>query len=183
MEKRRRRNRKWISRLIILVLLIVAAVVCFLVWDNYFNDKKEQSVDVDTQKIEEKESEVVEVEQETDSSNIEEKKETVQYDGDNPNNSDELTGVITYAAASGDDLLIRVNIDQYLSEGSCELRLVLENDVNVYSDKVDIVSSAMTSTCEGFNIPLSVIGGGNYKIYINMMSGNMTGVINGEVSV
>lgn len=182
MVQRRRRSKKWISWLIILILLIAAVFVVYQVWDNYFNDKKEpETTEID--KKEETKQEENKVEPENITPEPEEKKENTQYEGENPNTSASLSGAITYAAASGNDLFIRLNIDQYLSGGNCSLRLVLEDDVVVYSETVNIVSSASTATCEGFNIPLSKIGSGNYKIYVNLESNGKTGTINGEVSI
>ena len=43
MPKRRRRNKKWTSRLIFLVLLIIAGIIVYLVWDGYFNDKEDKN--------------------------------------------------------------------------------------------------------------------------------------------
>ena len=182
MVQRRRRSKKWISWLIILVLLVAAVIVAYQVWDNYFNDKKEPETTEVDKKEEEKQNEN-KVEPENTTPEPEEKKENIQYEGEDPNVGASLTGAITYAAVSGTNILIRVNIDQYLSSGSCELRLVKEGDVNAYSDTANIISSATTATCEGFNVPLSSVSSGNYNIYINLTSGDKTGVINGEVNV
>ena len=183
---RRRRSKKWISWLIILVLLIAAIIVAYQVWDNYFNDKKESETSKETDKEETKKEEPKNEPEENhgvDGGEQTKKEETVQYEGENPNTNSELTGAITYAAVSGNNVLIRINIDQYLSSGSCEIRLVKEGDLNVYSDVANIVNSASTSTCEGFNIPLSKVGSGNYVIYVNLKSGDKSGTINGEVNI
>lgn len=181
MARRRKRSKKWISWLIILILVIAAGVVVYLVWDNYFNDDKGRSEEQQTEIVdknadnesEQKETEQVEVK----------KEEVVQYEGENPNTAAELTGVVTYAGLVGDKLTIRVNINQYLSGGSCALRLVFEDDVNVYSETVNIVNSASTSTCEGFDVPRTGLAGGKYSIIINLDSDGKTGVINGEVNL
>ena len=112
-----------------------------------------------------------------------EKEEVVQYEGENPNSATDLTGVVTYAGLVGDKLTIRVNINQYLSGGSCALRLLYEDDINVYSETVNIVNSASTSTCEGFDVPRTGLAGGKYSIIINLASDGKTGVINGEVNL
>lgn len=181
MTQKRRRSKRWLYWLLMLILLIAAGVVIYLIYDNYFNDnKKDENRSMEVVTVEE----IVEQEtkEEAEDSEPEEQK-AVQYDGEDPNTGESLTGVITYAAVSGSELYVRLNIDQYLSGGSCEIRLVREDDINVYSETVNIVSSASTATCEGFNIPLSKIGSGNYKIYVNLESGDKSGTVNGEVNI
>ena len=172
---RRRRSRKRISWIIILILLISAGIVCYLVWENYFKEsapviEEETSIDIDREEDIEK------------NEPMEKKEEVIQYDGENPNETDELSGVVTYAGVAGDKLIIRVNIDQFLSGGSCKLRLVLEGDVEVYGDEADIIDSASTATCAGFDVPINGLSG-KYDIYINLSSGGKVGTINGEVSL
>lgn len=181
MAKRRRRSKKWISWLLGLILLIAAGVVIYLVWDSYFNEekviKREGTEVVEAERVEkEQEEEQKEVK------NTEEKKEVILYEGGDPNEAEELSGVVTYAGVSGDNLMIRVNIDQYLSEGSCNL-ILTKDGVATYGDAAAIVSSAATATCEGFNVPVSGIGSGNYEIVIKLNSGGKVGTINGEVNI
>ena len=182
MARRRKRSKSWISWLIILILLIAACVMVYLVWDSYFNDDKEKPQVDETEKVEEK-TEPVEGEFEPEAEKVEQKEEIIQYDGENPNQGSDITGVVTYAGVSGGKLMIRVNINQYLSGGSCALRLLFENDVVMYSDTASVVDSASTSTCEGFDVPTAGLSSGNYKIIINVDSGAKTGVINGEVNL
>ena len=188
-QKRKRKNNKHVYVIIMLVLLLVAGLVTYFVWNTYFdkkadggNKQEETSVeDKDEKKNEGKGStdvketrEVVEKEKE--------KEQVMTYEGDNPNNADELTGVVTYAGVSpdGGELVIRVNIDQYLGNGNCELNLV-QGGV-VYKDTASIAASASTATCEGFNV--STVGlSGNYSIVIYLNSGGKTGTINGEVNI
>ena len=89
---------------------------------------------------------------------------------------------MTYAGVSGDVLMIRVNRDQYLAEGNCELNLI-RNGTVIYSDTTGIVTAATTATCEGFNVPISSLSNGNYQIVINLSSDNKTGTISGEVNI
>ena len=178
MARKRKRSKKWISWLIMLILLVAACVMVYLVWDNYFRDDMKKGGE------EPEPAEVVDNKTEDDTTEDqkpEEKEEIVQYEGENPNNAGELTGVVTYAGVTGEKLVIRVNINQYLSGGSCSLRLVFEDDVAVLEETAQIVDSASTSTCEGFDIPTAGLQSGNYRIYIGLTSGGKTGMINGEV--
>ena len=175
-RKKNKKSKKLLSVVLFLVLFIAAGVVAYLVWDGYFKEEK-------------KEDESSEVEEAVDDEEggkgaageeIVEKEPVVQYEGADPNEAEDLTGVITYAAVSGDNLMIRVNIDQYLDSGSCELSLV-QGGVK-YSDIANI-SSVTTATCEGFNVPVSELGSGNYQIIIKLSSGGKTGTIKGEANI
>ena len=76
-------------------------------------------------------------------------------------------------------MIIRMSINQYLGSGVCSLTL------GDYSSTVNISPSASTSTCEGFDIPLSDLGNlsGKVNFTINLQSGDKTGTITGEVSL
>lgn len=183
--RRRRRSRKWISWLVFLVLLISAGVVCYLVWDNYFNDGKtegqENQEQVDDEQSKEDDNKRIDNNTAEGDDKVDDKK-VIQYEGDDPNLSEELSGSVTYAGVLDDRIIVRVNIDQYLSEGDCELSLLSDGDV-VYNESVNITNSASTATCEGFDVPVSSVGTGNYEIVIKMSSGEKSGVIKGEVGV
>ena len=180
MAKRRKRSKKWISRLFFLVLLIAAIVVCYLVWDAYFKDEKPKGGRKETQVVE-----PIDEEKTEDVSEEEEPKvnaDVVKFDGPNPNDNGVLTGAITHLGISGDYLVVRVNIDQYLTNGSCEMNIVRGEEV-LYTEMVPIIDSASTSTCEGFNVWASSLGSGKATVIINMKSGEETGVISGEVEI
>ena len=177
-RKKNKKSKKWLYWVLFLVLFVVAGVVVYFVWDGYFKDdkKEDESSEIVEEKVEEDEGGKGSVEEDI----VVEKEQITQYEGDNPNEANELTGVITYAAVNGDNLIIRVNIDQYLDGGKCELNLI-QNGVK-YSDSSNIVSIT-TATCEGFNVPVSKIGSGSYQIVIKINSGDKTGTINGEVNI
>ena len=185
MVQQRRRSKKWIYWLILLVLLAVAGIVIWRVWDTYFKDKNSE-VD-NTVEV----TDVVEVEEESnynDNGNVEtvsegvEKKKVVQYEGEDPNEAEELSGVITYAGVNDGKLMIRVNIDQYLADGQCELTLA-RGGANIYSSIANIVGSATTSTCEGFDVGVSELGSGGLEINIKISADGREGTIRGEASI
>lgn len=107
---------------------------------------------------------------------------TNQYDGGNPNQESNITGAITYAGVSGDNVIIRVNIDQYLNGGTCNL-ILIQNGESRYGAEARIIDSASTSTCEGFNVPVAALVPGKYQIQINLSSERKTGSIMGEVNL
>ncbi|MDO4746776.1 MAG: hypothetical protein Q4A70_00305 [Candidatus Saccharibacteria bacterium] len=179
MAKKQKRNKKWISWLIILILFIAAAVVAYLVWDNYFRDKDDnrQREETPTSVVENKPVET------TETTEITEKPKVVQYDGDDPNTAEQLSGAITHAEVSGESLMIRVNIDQYLEEGECELKLLDSSGTIIYSDLTVIMGNVATSTCEGFDVPVSEIGSGITEIRVGLSAGEKSGEIRGEVDI
>lgn len=181
MARRRKRSKKWISWLFILILLVAAGIVVNLVWKDYFSDDKGQDSDEETVIVEEEDKEFEKTENE-EVETTEEKEETIQYDGEDPNEGGELTGVVTYAGVAGSNLMIRINIDQFLSGGTCKLKLI-NDGVTEYKDTASIAESATTSTCEGFNVPLSEITDGYYEIVVEINADGKTGVISGEVEI
>ena len=181
---RRKRSKKWISWLIILVLLIAAGVVCYLVWDNYFNDKKDdvmKPTDTSEQAKDEKNSREEMGADETGGEESDDKK-VKQYEGEDPNKAEELSGVVTYAGVVSDKIMIRANIDQYLEDGTCSLNLLKDGQV-VYEDTARVVGSATTATCEGFDIAATRLGSGNYDIVIKIETNEKTGTIRGNISI
>lgn len=180
----RRRSKKWIFKLVFLALLVVTGVVVYLVKESYFTDGGEeedapQPVVVE-EKLEVKDTgeEVAAKPEET----VVEKEKVIQYEGEDPNTAEELTGVVTYAGVTGDKLLIRVNIDQYVAEGSCTLKLVSDGET-VYSDETEIEAWSMTSTCKGFDVPLVEIGGEGIDIEIKLEADEKMGIIRGEAEL
>lgn len=192
---KRRRNKKWVYGVVILVLLVVAGIVTYVVWNSYFNKSSDNNSEQELAEVEqkdEKKEETKKQEEVSESSESaeeiienereKEKESVVAYEGNNPNNAGGLTGVLTYAGVNGEYLMIRVNIDQYLTSGKCELGIT-QNGAVVYGETVNIVSAASTATCEGFNVPVSAIGSGDFEVEIRLNSGEKNGVIKGGVSI
>ena len=177
----RRRSRRWVFWMLFVALIAVACGVIYLVWDAYFNNKTVDGGEPEPV-VEAVETVAEEKNEDTENEEVVEKEKVVQYDGEDPNLAEELTGAITYAGVSGNYLMIRVNIDQYLAGGTCTLG-IRQDGGSVYGDTANIVDSAATSTCEGFNVPLSELPGGHYNLVIYLASGEKTGEIHGEVDV
>jgi len=188
MTQRRQRNKRWIYWVIILVLLIITITVVCLVKNNYFgNDEQsaveEASVEADSEKDEKSITEqTAEKDDDAQTRETEDTKKIKQYDGSDPNESATLTGAITYAGVAGNDLMVRVNIDQYLDGGECVLNLSKNGGI-VYSETVRTITAATTTTCEGFNVATSKLGSGRMNISIKISAGEKKGEINGEVEI
>lgn len=104
-----------------------------------------------------------------------------QYEGSDPNTSASLTGVLSAARFDGDKLVLRVNIDQYLSGGTCTL--IISDGVNQLEKSATLAPVVSTSSCEGFDISGAELSGFSrpLNITINLTSGDKTGVITGAV--
>ena len=110
------------------------------------------------------------------------KKKVVQYEGEDPNNSGVLTGTLTYSGVTNGMLVIRMSIDQYVGAGTCDLALMRSGET-VYKSVANVRGDASTSTCEGFDVPVSELGPGSLEVVINITADGKTGVIRGEADI
>ena len=173
-----KQKRKWIIGVVV-VIFVVAAVTAFLIWNNNFREKKDDRIYIDSlQEDRKKESD----NKKEDEDEPEDEKKVKQYEGEDPNKGESLTGAVTYAGVEGDNLVIRVNIDQYLYDGKCLLGL-FKGDEKIYSAEAGITTAATTATCEGFNVPVSELGNGGFETVIDLNSGEKAGIINGKVEI
>lgn len=176
------RRKKQTSRKIIITVIVIAilAAVGFCAYKIFFEKKPEaQKPQSESQEIKPEEEKQAQ-KQEDNQEGV--KKPIQKYEGSNPNEGEKLTGVITYAGATSNSIIIRVNIDQYVDGGSCELKLI-KNDKIEYQETSNLIADVATSTCEGFNIPRSKIENGNYIIKIDLKSNEKTGSISGELNL
>ena len=185
---RRKRDFRWIRWLLFLVLIVGAIVVAILIKNSFdnktSNDKNQQATKVDNS--EKKAEDNSGNETNTSSNNTVETpkqdEKVPQYDGGSPNKSEVLTGLITYADVVNNELVIRVNIDQFLQSGSCNLRITRDG-VDYYSQSAGIVESVTTSTCDGFKISTSELPTGNLQVEINLESEGKSGKIESRVKI
>ena len=190
MANKRKRSKKWIYWVVVLVLVVVAGVVAYLVWNNYFANKSDNTTEPETTSKEETPEKTSDTKKpDTDNTGTEdytepeqEKEKVLTYEGGDPNKAEELTGALTFASVEGDYLLLRVNIDQYLNSGTCQLSLS-QNGGIVYSESANITSAASTATCEGFNVPLSALGTGDFEVVVHLDSAGKSGFIRGRVTI
>lgn len=183
-------RRRRVSPLKLVFWLILALLAGFVAYNMYrfFFDKSYNLPSSPTEVIDSKSSEEKSKEKSSEEKPAEAKKsdsadgkDIKQNEGSDPNSSESLTGSLTSAAQSGDNLIIRVNIDQYLSSGTCVLKL--ESSGKVVEKSAPIFPTASTSSCEGFDVPVSELGSGKWDIIITLSSGEKTGEIKGEVNL
>ena len=118
----------------------------------------------------------------TQSSAVEKEKNTQPaYEGGNVNNNETLSGVINYSAVAGSNLIVRTTINQTLGSGTCQL--VISNGVKSVTKSAEIAPNPSSSTCKGFDIPVSELGSGNWDISIKVTSGARTGTLTGRATI
>ena len=168
----RRTHRNPIITIILLLLIAASALVIVKVFVDRQNvaQEQDQAVVVPDTKPTESKQEVKE-----------EKVIPVQNEGEDPNQLESLTGNLTTNRVSNGKLILRVNINQYLSTGICNLTLT--SGSNTIIKTANIVAVASTSTCEGFDVPVSELSSGAWQISINIQSGDKTGTITGEQNI
>ena len=103
-----------------------------------------------------------------------------QYEGDDANTYNNLTGAINYSGVAGDELLIYTTIDQTVT-GKC--KLTLKNGDQTVTKENDIITNPSSSACDTFRVKTSELGSGTWSITINLQSSNKTGTITGEVKI
>ena len=103
------------------------------------------------------------------------------YEGENVDNSQTLTGVISYKSVVDGSLVIRTTINQMLGSGTCDLTMT--NGSKTVTKNSGITQNPSSSSCEGFDIPVSELAGGSWKVSIVVTSGDRTGTIIDEVTI
>ena len=179
MRRKKRNSGKTFFRILFVVALIVVAFCAYEYWLKDDSDKQTTSPESQQNTT---------VDDGGNKGSNEDKDETyhskdpiINYEGNDPNTAADLTGIITYNNVANNKLTLRVNIDQYLTTGTCKLSLVRDGSA-VYSATAEIFANAATSSCKGFDIPLSNLSG-QYEIVINLASDDRTGTISGVANL
>ena len=185
MAQARKRGKRWIVWGAIAVALVVVGVaVCLILNNNKSGGKDEGRSEIVTARPEKNEGVDNAATEEGVKSDSEEEddKRVKQYDGEDPNRASGLTGSVTYAGVTNNRLAVRVNIDQYLTSGTCTLE-VKQAGVTRLQTEARIVSVASTSTCEGFDVLVDEIKNGTFMVVVYLESDGKKGEISREVSI
>lgn len=180
-KQKRNSDKKWVVWVLVPVLFIVVGVMAFFICRSVIGDKKKDEAvpEQSNTKVEKKKQENKNTEEET-----EEKEEpkVKQYEGEDPNLRDDLSGVITYAGVNNDVLMIRVNIDQFVDGGICNLTLVQNGDA-MFGASTVMIENASTATCDGFDIPIQGFESGQTTIVVDLEANGKSGQLVGEVEI
>lgn len=103
-----------------------------------------------------------------------------KYEGPDPNTLDKITGSLTHVSVNSDNLVIRANIDQTIS-GEC--KLTLSNSNKTVIKTAPTVNNPSSSSCQGFDVPVSELGSGNWQIKIVVTANHKTGTISGSTNI
>ena len=101
-----------------------------------------------------------------------------QYDGENPNKAESLSGLITYAGVSEGSFLVNISIDQYVS-GNCDI--VLENSAGQTNTYQAAIVAGPTSGFCSYEGPVPAAG--TWKITVKLSGNGKTGTVTGEVKI
>ncbi len=180
-----RKRKNWLKILGFLILITVIVLGGFMIWKSFLEEKNWPGVEP----VDNPGANIAVMDAKEDGKKDEEnkkpdlgKEEIKQFDGEDPNNNKTITGAVTYAGVSNGSLIIRVNIDQYLKGGTCRLSLLKGGEI-IYNSTAEIIDSAATATCKGFNVSTAELASGVVSIRIDVTSGEKTGTIEGEVSL
>lgn len=92
---------------------------------------------------------------------------------------------VSFSATSQDTNVyhIRLLIDQVVGAGTCSLSMTSTTNGQDYTATANIQAGPSSSTCEGFDIPLSKLGAGNWSATVSVISGNATGSATKEITI
>ena len=204
MEIKKHNNTKKIIIAVIIVVIIaaIAAGAWFLTRPN--NDNKQKSNDDITQD-EDKQSDSDDDADSDDSSDASDKtdeqsnnqtadddptnggKTPPRYEGGSVQDSDTLTGNISGISVAGSNLSIRVTINQYITDpdGRCELTLTSPSGAT-YDYWSDLIQNPQSTSCYGWDIPVSELGGnvsGHWSAKVVVNGDGRTGTFTQEVDL
>ena len=92
-----------------------------------------------------------------------------------------ITGSINYKNIANGKLILRTTINQALKSGSCVLTLT--SGGRSVTKNTNIVQNPSSSSCAGFDVPLSELSPGRWDITITITSDGKSGTIGGVVSL
>lgn len=109
------------------------------------------------------------------------KPDVTQYEGENPNELNELTGQVRYVQQSDGFLVVSVMINQYLDgQGTCTMTLTGRKSGQVYTATSVIEADVTTSSCGLLRLGLQNAISDYYDIEIELEGDGKKGVIKPE---
>ena len=174
-NNRRKKNKQQIIIIVIIILLLLGGGA-FFYWfsltqsdNNHLNDKTNDNsktkIDNDSKN----------------ETNNENEKTINDPQQNTVASSPEINGFLTSKNISDSALILRVQINELLPNGTCSL--ILSNGANIVTKNSDLINSATSSSCYGFDVPLAELSNGTWQIKITIQSGDRTGIITDEVMI
>lgn len=176
------RSHAWVLALIIILIIVAVVAIVILVTKPQPSNTADPQTPVVSQP---EESPASDSEPITETSSTPEAPEkTSQYEGEDPNNLEELTGIITYKGVENGTLTVMATINQYLHQaGACTITLAGRNSQGTYIVSSDAHADITTSYCENFEIPTFNLPPDTYDIEIKLNGDGKTGTIRDEVKL
>ena len=170
----RARKRMWIILSIITVIVIVAGFLVFVLLNKqgvFDNNQSQQDSGLNNSS------------NNNDSNNMYDENEKHINDPQTKpeNQSSQINGFITSKNVLENYLMLRIQINELLPEGNCLLEL--SGNGNLVTKTSEIINSATSSSCYGFDIPLSELSNGIWQVKITIKSGDRIGIISGDVTI
>lgn len=104
-----------------------------------------------------------------------------ENEGETSDPSDGLEVTITAANQNTPNFQIRTLVSQLLTSGSCQLTMT--KDTQTIFRTVNIQAASSSSTCQGFDIPLTDLSAGIWNVKISVTSGTQSGVAERTVEI
>ncbi len=175
--------------LVVIIMLVtiiaVAVLVVFAVWA-ISSSQTDDSVDsnpIDSSEDAFREDEITTPGYE-EATDIGDEKNIPQYEAENPNTLENLTGSVVYTDtdAQTGTITTMVSIDQYLyNGGTCELK-VKSSDSVLATVSSPIIADVTTSHCGPITATLSQLAG-TYELEITLSADNKTGLVTTNINI
>lgn len=178
-------SHSWVLALIIILIIIaIVAVIVFVIKPHETTPNPSVPVNSSQQPEDSSPSNAANSSTDESANTLEAPDKVQQYEGEDPNDLEELTGVITYKGVENGVLTVMTMLNQYLHQtGVCAITLTGQNLHNSYTASVDAHGDATASYCENFEIPVSALASDTYNIEIKLTGDDKTGTINDEVKL
>lgn len=186
-NKKRKRDQIWRT----IVALILVLFGGFLIW-NYFirsdQPDKPNEINNGTNNTQTNSNDTTKPADNTQDEQSAENdgKTPVQNEGTNPNTAQGFTGFVTSKSvnSTSKQLTIRLTIDQLVSPaGTCTLKLTAASGATI-TKTAPTFDNPSYSSCQGFDMPLSELSSGKWRINVQVKNSNKSGEIDGgEVNI
>ena len=94
-----------------------------------------------------------------------------------------FTGIINYKAVKDDALVIRSTINTSIDSGTCDLILTHTLSGKKVTKESAVIANPSSSTCEGFDVPLSELSSGTWNIVIKIDSRDVKGNLEDTITI
>lgn len=200
MQIRHKNNKKIIIIVIVLVAILIGGSITFALVHGHNSGRKSTPTKSGTVKTANKTADKSDGASQTDDDATETSESAattgdptngghtpIQYEGQGNNAvaDNQLTGWVNTLSINNDTMMVRVTFEQ-LIKGDAKCSLTLTGPAGqTYTDTADIVNDPQSSSCYGWDIPVSKLGqtSGHWKATISVSGGDRSGTVTGEANL